>query len=108
MSQHEKDNYTWVQKRILYATCSPTLVDRRCSTCPFMTLVTGGAQRGVRPWQCIPLPCGKDCARTIFVSSMFTFSVTETDSQPNVVSLYMNKCTELRKYAFPDPYLTFL
>ena len=72
---------------LLSATC--TLVYRRRSTWrQFMRLVKGGAQRDVRPWQCIPLPFGNDCANTIFVSSMFIFSVTETDSQPNVASHY--------------------
>ena len=49
-----------------------------------------GAQRDVRPQQCIllcPCPC-TDCAHAVFVSSMFTLSVTEVDSQPNVVSHY--------------------
>ena len=53
-----------------------------------MTLVIGGAQRDVRPWHCIPLPFGNDCAHILFISSMFTLSITEADSQPNVVSHY--------------------
>ena len=53
-----------------------------------MTLVIGGALRDVRPWQCIPLPFGKDCAHTVFVSSMFTLPVTEVDSQSDVISHY--------------------
>ena len=53
-----------------------------------MTLVIGGAQRDVRPWQCFPLPLGNDCAHAVFVFSIFTLSVTEADSQPNVVSHY--------------------
>ena len=53
-----------------------------------MTLVIGGAQRDIRPWQYIALLFGNDCARTVFVSSMFTLSVLEENSQPNVVSLY--------------------
>ena len=84
LSEHEKKaNYTWVRKCILSATC------RGCSTWrPFMTLVIRGAQRDVRPWQCIPLPFGNDCAHTTFVSLMFTLSATEADSQPNVISHY--------------------
>ena len=53
-----------------------------------MTPVIGGAQRDVRPWQCIPLPFDNDRAHIVFVFSMFTMSVTEVDSQPNVVSHY--------------------
>ena len=49
-----------------------------------MTLVIGGAQCDVLPWQCIPLPFGNDCAHTVGVTSMFTLSVAETDSQPNI------------------------
>ena len=85
-----KKNYTWVRKLIHSATCSPTLVHRRCSTWrPFMTFVIGGAQRGICPWQCIPLPFGNYYAHTIFLSSIFTLSFTETDSQPNVASNYV-------------------
>ena len=83
----KKDYYTWVRKRILSAIC--TLVHRKRSTWhPFMALVIGGAQRDVRPWQCIPLSFGNDCDHTVFVSSMFTSSVTEEGSQPKVVSHY--------------------
>ena len=53
-----------------------------------MAHVIGGAQHDVRPWQCIPLPLGNDCAHTVFVCSMFTLSVTEAGTQPNVVSHY--------------------
>ena len=65
----------------------------------FMTLVIGGAQRDVRPWQCIPLPFGNVCAHTGFVSSMFTFSITWRTTQPNVVSHYG------QMYRSPDPCL---
>ena len=76
----------WVRKHILSAICSPTLV-HRCSTWrPLIALLIGGAQRDVRPWQCIPLPFGNDYDHTMFVSSMFTLSVTEVDSQPNVIT----------------------
>ena len=46
-------NYTWVRKRILSATCSPTLVYRRCSTWhPFATL----ANRMCSAWRtCIAM-----------------------------------------------------
>ena len=41
----KKDSYTWVRKRVPSATCSSTLVHRRCSIWrPFMILVIGGAQ----------------------------------------------------------------
>ena len=53
-----------------------------------MTLVIGGAQRDVRPWQCIPLPFGNDCDHTVFVYLMFILSISEVDSQPNVISHY--------------------
>ena len=53
-----------------------------------MTLVTGGAQRDVRPRKCIPLHFDNDCDHAVFVSSMFTLSDTKADSQPNVVSPY--------------------
>ena len=46
------------------------------------------AERGVRQWQCIPLPFGNDYAHTVLVSSMFALSVTEVNSQPNVVGPY--------------------
>ena len=83
----KRDYYTWVRKHILSATC--TLVHRRRSTWrPFMTVVIGAAQCDVRTWQCILLPFVNDCAHTVFVSSTFTLSVTETDSQPNVVGHY--------------------
>ena len=52
-----KDHYTWVQKRILSATC--TLVHRRRSTWrSIMTHVIGGAKHDIRPWQCIHLTFG--------------------------------------------------
>ena len=83
----KKGHYTWVRKRIPSA--AYTLVHVRRSTwCPCMTVITGGAQSDIRPWQCIPLPFSNDCAHTVFVSSMFTLSVTEANSQPNVVSHY--------------------
>ena len=38
------------------ATSSPKLVHRCSTRRPFMTLIIGGAQCDVLPWQCIPLP----------------------------------------------------
>ena len=35
-----------------------------------MTLVVGGVQRDVHPWQAIQLPFGNDCVYTVFVSSV--------------------------------------
>ena len=52
------------------------------------TPVIDDAQSDVHPWQCVSLPFDNDCARTVFVSSMFTLSLMEEDSQPNVVSHY--------------------
>ena len=50
-----------------------------------MTLVIGGAQReSVHSNASL---CN-DCDHTVFVSSMFTMSVTEVNSQQNVVSHY--------------------
>ena len=56
----------------------------KCRKTQQYQLFIGGAQRDVRPCQCIPLPFGNDRDSTVFVSSMFTLSVTEVDSQPNV------------------------
>ena len=62
-------------------TLSVTAMDSQPDVHSCMTLLTEGAQYNVRPWQCIPLPFGNDCAHTVFVSSMFTLSVTEADSR---------------------------
>ena len=86
MKKKKRHHYTWVRKCILSATS--TLVHRRQTWHPSMTLVIGGAQRDFRPWQCIPLPIGIDCAHTVFVFPMFALSVTEVESQPNIVSHY--------------------
>ena len=83
--EKRKDNYTWVRKRILSATCSPTLVHSRYSTWhPFTTFIIGW-----RPFIAMhPSAFGNDCDHTVFVFSIFSLSVTEMDSQPNVVSYY--------------------
>ena len=84
----KKDHYTWVRKRILSATC--TLVHRRRSTRrPFMTLVKGGAQCDVRPWQCLPLPFGNYCAHTT--------------SQPNVVVSHYGQVYRSQKICISGP-----
>ena len=68
-----------------------------------MTLVIEGTQRDVCPWQCIPLPFGNICAHTVvFPRSLPYLSRRRTHNQ---TSITMDKCTNRRKYEFPDPCL---
>ena len=70
-----------------------------------MTYVIVGVQRDIRPWQCIPLPFGNDYAHTVFVSSMFTLSVTEADfttkrRQPLRTSVQISKSMRFRTHVY--------
>ena len=65
-------------------------------------------QRDVRPQQCIPLLFGNDCDHTILVFSMFTLSVTEMDSQPNVSSHYGQVYISQKVCIFGPMFIRFL
>ena len=57
-----------------------------------LTLVIGGAQRDVRPNQCIPLPFGNDCDHTVlFPRCLPCLSRRWTHNQTS--SATMDKCT---------------
>ena len=56
-----------------------------------MTFAIGGAQRDVRPWQCIPLPSGNDCAHTALFPRCHGGRLTTKRRQPLSTSVQLAK-----------------
>ena len=97
----KKENYIWVLKRILSATCSPTLVHGRCSTWrPFMTLVIGSVHNVTSVHGNASL-----CPSATNVPIQYLFPrcspyLSRRKTHNQMSSATMDKCTYLRKYAF--------